>query len=734
LRPPILVLAAAFGAGLWAALGGWGGWESVVMLAAGAAVAARAAPVAAAAAVGALAGWLWGGAAVRELGAGCAARWSREAGSHAAIVVLRDPVAGGGVVDAGARGPGCRGDLRVRWPAGREARGGTRWIVAGVWRGDAQRGVLAARRVRLLDPDPSGRGGWRDAVARRSAQLFGSRAPLVDALILNRRADLDPALRDRYARSGLTHLLSISGLHVGFLAAWVVLLLRRLPLAPAAQTAVALALVIGYVWMLGSPAPALRAALMLAIAEVARWQQRVVAPRGSIALAAGLVTLLDPWAVRSVGAWLSVTAIAAVIWADRRFARAHPAVRLVAPSVVATLLTAPITALAFGTVAPIGVLANLAGIPLGALAVPGVALAITTSTVWPAAAELLAAGAGACLALLDVVAAVAGGVPGGHVVTAPGWAPAAAWTGVGLISWWLWQAPRRRGVRAARLAFLAAGASWTLVLARFPSDRDGALTVHFLDVGQGDAAVLRTPHGRWVVIDAGPRTPEGDAGRRVVVPFLRRHGARRVDLVVASHGHADHVGGLPALFEALPVELVLDPGEPVPEAAYLAYLAAVDGAGARWRRARAGDVVEVDGVRIEVLSPDSAWAERTLDPNEESVVLLVRFGRHRLLFTGDAGEPVERRLAGRVGGVDVLKVGHHGSRTATGAAWLAELRPETAVISVGRKNRYGHPAPEVLERLTAAGVRVARTDAAGTATLTFTMDEDRGHRDIRLHP
>lgn len=733
MRPPILVLATAFGAGVWAALGGWGGWESIAVLVAGAALTARRAPLVAAGAASAVAGWVWGGAAALELAAGCAGRWSRAAGTRAAIVVLQDPVAGGGLVDARAHGAGCRGAIRVRWPAAREGRGGTRWIVAGSWRGDAHWGVLVARRVRALDPAPSGRGGWRDAVARRSARLFGSRAPLVDALILNRRAELDPALRERYSRSGLTHLLSISGLHVGFLAAWITLLLRRLPLAPAAQAATAMVLVLAYVWMLGSPAPALRAALMLAIAEVARWRQRVVAPRGAIALAALLVALLDPWAVRSVGAWLSVTAIGAVIWADRRFARAPAAARLVAPSIVATLLTAPITAFAFGTVAPIGVLANLAGIPLGALAVPGVALALAASVVWPGAAELLAAGAGACLALLDVVAELAGRVPGGHVVTAPGWAPAAVWVGVALICWWLWDAPRRPGVRAARVAFLAAAASWTLVLARFPRDTDGALTVHFLDVGQGDAAVLRTPHGRWIVIDAGPRTAERDAGRRVVVPFLRRQGARQVDVVVASHGHADHVGGLPALFAALPVDLVLDPGEPVPEAAYLAYLAAVEQAGARWRRARAGDAVDVDGVRLEVLSPDRDWADRTLDPNEESVVLLVQFGRHRLLFTGDAGEPVERRLAGRVGDVDLLKVGHHGSRTATGAGWLAELRPETAVISVGRRNRYGHPAADVLERLAAAGARVVRTDVAGTATLTFTVDEDRGHRDIRHH-
>ena len=677
--------------------------------------------MAAAAALAAAAGWVWGAAATREVSATCTGRWSRGPLGHtrAAIVELLDPVADGLVVDARAVGSGCGGAIRIRWPQGLAARGGTRWVVAGGWRGDRQRGVLVVRRARVLDATPRGRGAWRDAVVVRSAHLFGSRAPLVDALIINRRADIDPALRDRYSRSGLTHLLSISGLHVGFLAAWVILLLRRLPLSPAAQASVAFTLVLGYVWILGSPAPAMRAALMFGIAELARWRQRIVAPRGTIALAAWLVMLADPWALRSVGAWLSVAAIAAVIWADRRFAASHKLLRLMAPSVVATLITAPITAFALGTVAPVGILANLVGIPLGALAVPGVALALGVSVVWPAAGALLAAGAGTCLALLDTLADFASRVPAGHFVTLPGIGPGALWTCVGLVCAWLWNAPRRPGVRAARFAFLAAGVAWTLVLARPARDRDGAVTVHFLDVGQGDAAVVRTPHGRWIVIDAGPRTPQRDAGRTVVVPFLRRQGARRIDVVVASHGHADHVGGLPALFEALPVGLVLDPGEPVPEAAYLAYLAAVDASGARWRRARAGDTAEVDGVRLIVFSPDSAWGAQTLDPNEESVVLGVEFGGHRLVFMGDAGEPVERRLAGQVGDVDVLKVGHHGSRTATSDGWLAEARPETAVISVGRGNRYGHPAPEVLGRLARHGAAVRRTDRDGTITLLW---------------
>jgi competence protein ComEC len=438
----------------------------------------------------------------------------------------------------------------------------------------------------------------------------------------------------------------------------------------------------------------------------------------------------DPWAIRSVGAWLSVGAMGAVIWAGR--AVTGPAlVRLVAPAVAATLVTAPITAFVFGTVAPIGVVANLVAIPLGAVAVPGVIFALALAGLVPALATLLAAGSGFVLALLDLVAGLAARVPGGHVITIPGWPAALAWLGVLALAWWLWNSPRRPWLIAARSAFAAAVLAWGSLLARAPSDSDGVLTVHFLDVGQGDAAALRTPAGHWVLIDGGPRTPAGDAGRRVVLPFLRRLGAGALSLVVMTHGHDDHLGGLPAVIEALPPKVALEPGKPVSRPSYLEFLADVERAGATWHPARTGDRVELDGVRFQVLSPDSGWLAQQEDLNEESVVLLVSYGTTRLLFTGDAGLPVEARLAGRVGHVDLLKVGHHGSRSATSDAWLSELAPVDAVISVGAHNTYGHPAPEVLARLLQHHVTTLRTDQLGT--ITFTTDGHRARIDFRRH-
>ncbi|HYL21950.1 MAG TPA: DNA internalization-related competence protein ComEC/Rec2 [Gemmatimonadales bacterium] len=731
MRPPILFLVIAFGVGLWMGLDDLvrGAWYVVAPVLVGAAVLHRNAPLGAALGVMLVSGTAWGTAAGRERGARCLGRWTAgeggrgkgEAATRAAIVRLADPVdSAGGVVDADVVPGSCGGELRLRWPEGAPARGGTMWVVAGRWAGGAGRGVLVVRRARQLDPVPRGRGAVRDGLAQRTAALFGTRAPLVDALVFAPRIDLDAAVRERYARSGLAHILSISGLHVGFLAAWLALLLAKLRLPRRARVGTAAVVLVLYLWLIGFPAPALRAVAMLVLADVARIRERIVAPAGTLSVAALIVLLVDPWAMRAVGAWLSIAAMGAVIWADRAF-RGRPLwLRLVAPSIAATLMTAPVSALAFGTVAPIGVLANLVAIPLAAVVVPGLALALALSWIASGVATLVAAGSGLGLALLDLVARGAAAVPGGHVVMMAGWPAAATWAGVAALAWWLWHSPRRPWLVAARIAF----ASTVLVVVSlkdaFALDDCVCLTVHFLDVGQGDAAALRTPHGRWIVIDGGPRIPGDDAGRRVVVPFLRRHGVERLAVAVATHGDADHLGGLPAVVDAFDPEVVLEPGEPLGRPLYLEFLAAVEASGARWHPARAGDRIELDGVVLEVLSPDSLWLRLPLDVNEHGVVLRVTYGAERLLFQADAGLPVEGRLAGRVGRVELLKVGHHGSRTATSDAWLDELAPREAVISVGRRNRYGHPTPEVLGRLARHGIAVLRTDERGT--ITFSTD------------
>jgi competence protein ComEC len=199
----------------------------------------------------------------------------------------------------------------------------------------------------------------------------------------------------------------------------------------------------------------------------------------------------------------------------------------------------------------------------------------------------------------------------------------------------------------------------------------------------------------------------------------------RIALLVASHGDADHLGGVPALLRAFPADVVVEPGQGDGRPLYREFLAGVVRRAARWHAARAGDVFTLDGVTLRAWHPDSAWLERRAPANENSVVLTVEYGAFRAAFPGDAGLPMEDRRAAAVGRVTLLKVGHHGSRTATGDAWLGALRPALCVISVGR-NDYGHPDAGVLAALERDGCAVWRTDRDGMVTV------DTDGADVRL--
>ncbi|HYK10036.1 MAG TPA: DNA internalization-related competence protein ComEC/Rec2 [Gemmatimonadales bacterium] len=742
MRAPIVLFTLAFGAGLTAGLVPFLDPRSIpIALGVSAVIAgvswrsyARA-PRLALVIVVISAGALWGAAAQREQQWTCVGQWTTAGkATHALTVRLIDPVSPGGeVVGADPLDAECEGEVPLRWPADSTAQGGTTWLVSGRWlsEGDGTRGVLRVSHARVLGARPRGRGGVRNAISVRVRALFGSRAPLVDALVIARRNALDPEVRERFAQAGLAHLLCVAGLHVGFLAGWLSVLLRRLPLSPAARYITGALLILSYVWLLGFPPPATRAGVGLAVLGYARLRQRLVPPLAVLSLTALILLLFDPFSAHSVGAWLSFAAVGAVFAAVRATAGAPWYVRVTAPGVAATLVTAPITAFAFGTVAPIGVLVNLIAIPLAGIAIPGAMLAIMVTAVAPPLGALLARGAGLGLALLDGIAGAGDRVPLGHVVMTAGPAAALTWLLVLAVAWWLWRAPRRRWIIAARALFVATIIAWSAAF-RAPSlDDCRCLAISFLDVGQGDAAALRTPGGQWIVIDGGPRIPGNDAGRRVVVPYLRRHGAHRLALMISTHSDADHLGGLPAVVAAFPPHLVIEPGEPLARPLYFEFLAAVEGAGSRWRAARAGDRITLDSVVIQVLSPDEDWMGVPVDVNDHGVVVLVTYGTTRVLFQADAGVPVEQRLAGTVGHVDLLKVGHHGSRSASSEEWLAELSPPVAVISVGARNRYGHPAPEVLERLAGRGIRILRTDQRGT--ITFTSDGHNAPRDIGHH-
>jgi competence protein ComEC len=380
---------------------------------------------------------------------------------------------------------------------------------------------------------------------------------------------------------------------------------------------------------------------------------------------------------------------------------------------VASMVTAPLVAWVFGRVSLVAPLANLVASPVVAVLQPTLFLALLLAPL-RGLAHWVADAAAAPLLLLDRIATAASHVPYAALEVAPGLLTACC---MGVLAGALVVATARRRVLPPLLVGAAAMvvAVWAPVLQRGP----GQLEVHVVDVGQGDALALRTPRGRWVLVDAGRIWKGGDAGRRTVVPYVRRRGGD-VALFVLSHPDADHVGGAPSVLDALRPARWWDPGFVHSSDVYRAALEVAHRHGIPWRRAQTGDSLLLDGVVVRVLGPDSSWVASGTSANDASTILMVQHGRLRILLTGDAEAAQERWLVDRWGdalSATVLKVGHHGSRTSSTRALLDAVRPAVALVSVGAGNRYGHPAPEVLDALTGRGIEVLRTDRDGDVVL-----------------
>jgi competence protein ComEC len=643
-------------------------------------------------------------------------------------VRLLEPVADeGGRIEVQPLHAHCTGTLSAAWPKNQATGAGIRAKISARWvprpgRAGRVGGTLVVTTVDQLEGSPTLSGRLRTFLSGASRTLYGARAPMVDALILGRRGGIDQALQDRFAQSGLVHLLSISGFHVGVITAWMFLLFRFLRLARARALLLAAGTSVLYVMFLGWPAPAARAAALAVLVGMSRARQRRVETNALLSATCLCVLLLDPWAALDLGAWLSVSALwgATTVsrWTDHALGKSLWW-RTLASSVGATLATAPITAAALGAVAVIGIALNFIAIPLAGIAVPGVLASLIVFPVLPGFAAALAGGSGLALHLLELLAAGGARVPGGHMVGAAEIGSAVPWVLALLVS--LWAIGRRNTLAEAvrRWSWAGVAALWASMLwlgiSGAAANKASGLTLHFLDVGQGDGALLQTPAGRWILIDAGPRNERSDAGKRVVVPFLISHGARQLTLAIVSHAHADHIGGVVSVLQRFHADAVIEPGDPVADPLYYEFLGEIAADSIPWHRGRRGEQISLDSVRFTILHPDD-WARWGEDLNEDSVVFLVEYGAFQAIFAGDAGFPAEAEMRGHTRAVDVLKVGHHGSRGSTGDEWLDSLRPKVAVISVGQ-NTYGHPAPETLARLLRHQISIMRTDRDGPVTI-----------------
>ena len=617
----------------------------------------------------------------------------------------------------------------------------------------ARQGIGAIARVRGAEVAPS-TGGPAVAMASLRGLLLGGLNDLVPepeaalgaGILLGVRASIAPDINDSFAAAGLTHVVAISGWNIAIVAALVLALVRPLERRRGGRWTTALiaaTAVGGYVILTGASPSVVRAALMAGAMLVGRLGGSRAHATSALGLAALAMLLVAPAVLWDVGFQLSLLATAGLIWYGRGIEdrlRRWPAWlrEPVALTLAAQLTTLPVILVNFERLSLVAPLSNVLVVPIVPLAMLTSAAAsvggIVAGAVGGPAAELLGwlLGGSAWLVLRAMIAIghLSAAIPLASVeasVPAPfavAWYPLLA-----LVGWVLrGEASAARpvvdeamtGAMAALVSLLRplpaaavlVGLLGAITVATAP---DGQLHVTTLDIGQGDAILVRTATGRTMLVDGGP-DPELTLRRLGAnLPFH----ARRIDLMVLSHPHQDHVAGLVEVLDRFEVGALLHAGIGFENAAYDRLLADASQAGIPIRLARAGASMALDRTTtVAVLYPSGADAALPLpegDINNGSVVLLLRHGGFTALLTGDAEAPVEAALVSRgLEPIDLLKVGHHGSTSSTTPALLAAIRPSVAVISSGDGNEYGHPAPETLAALQSVpGVSVHRTDLVG---------------------
>lgn len=621
------------------------------------------------------------------------------------------------------------------------ARTGT--LLAGVSRQDD--GADAASQARI--PWAVRIAMWRADIRDHLRAVLAPDArygPVLIALVIGDQRGIAQADWEIFRRTGISHLVSISGLHItmiagvaGALARWLwrhsfglgKLLCRPLPLVWPAQHAALVVTVLaafGYGLVAGMQIPALRTVTMLTVAAVALWGGRAPPVSVVLAWAAAVALAIDPWAVMAPGFWLSFGAVAVIFLhahddasaPDARSARGDGhrkpgrLMRMKAGIVGAartqwavTIGLVPLTLLLFGQVSVVSGVANAVAIPVVSLLVTPLALA---GAVLPEGLARLALGI-AHVALQWLVDGLAW-------LAAPTWA---VWEAAHP-RWWV-TALALLGVVLALSPGMRGLQRWCGVLLMVPMLLAGRAPVAYgetrvtvLDIGQGNAVLVETG-SHALLYDTGPAYASGaSAGGQVIVPYLRAAGIRALDMLMISHEDADHAGGVRDVLRAVPVAARLT-------AAPLGHR--MLGGSAGWQHCVGGAGWDWDGVRFDILHPsaDELSAGR-LRSNARSCVLRIATAHRSVLLTGDIGEREELRLVEREAAAmlraDILLVPHHGSGTSSHATFLRAVQPEMAMFQLGFANRYRHPRADVWRRYERAGVARYRTDETGALSIS----------------
>ena len=627
--------------------------------------------------------------------------------------------------------------------------------------------VMAAEETSLFASGSRVIENWRSRVRAAADSLSQPSRGLFLSLTIGEQGFLEPDVREWFMTTGTVHILSISGSHLGLIALLSFALVRKacllLPpmmllrlsrwLTPTRLAALLTVLPVGgYTLLAGAETATIRSSIMIMIGLWTVWLGAPQYLLHALAAAAGLTLLVHPAALYDISFQLSYVSVWVLALALRREMETDGLPPL-QPSRVAwivywlreslrltawvTLATLPLVACYFNQVSWMGLFVNVIMVPfVGLVFLPLSLLAAlwaiaTHADGLPGAEFIDLLGRG----LIDGTHWVAG-LPGAEWFVA---APTVPMMMLFYLLGWVWLSGRlitdTPVMRGALVACFAAIVLWWLWSPR-PFNRDGHLRVTFLDVGQGDSAVIELPQGGVVLIDGGATYERVDMGRSVVAPFLWNRGIRRVDHVIGTHPQLDHVGGLAWILGHVPVAHFWTNGATRPEEFWHKIERTLLQRGLSATVAEEGRLmIEEGSCRLVALNPVPVQAVtpggKRESLNNLSVVTQLSCGKQQMLFTGDAERETLSRLAqsGSLGRITLLKVPHHGARSSLEQRWLETIRPEVAVVSVARHNPYGHPAGEVLAAYEAVQAQVWRTDRDGAVW----VDIDPAQEELTVH-
>ncbi|MGB0871781.1 MAG: ComEC/Rec2 family competence protein [Solirubrobacterales bacterium] len=602
---------------------------------------------------------------------------------------------------------------------------------------------IDARTIVLTGEHRGGAYGFVDSIRARSerALAFGlaaEPAALLRGMVLGGDSGIPEPVVEDFRASGLAHVLAVSGQNVLLIVILVRAILIAVGVGWLGRVVVPAILVCVYVPLCGAQASVVRAGVMglagLAAIAASRPSSRIY----SLLLASIAVLVWNPRATADIGAQLSFCAVLGIMaftgpvvrWLDRVAPVIPPwAAEALAATLGATLATAPLMAYHFERFSLVSLAVNVLATPLIGMIVWLGSLTAAIGQVATPVGGLLNAPNAFVLGTLIELAEVSASVPGAEVVADSFGSTGliAAFCAIGSLAafanGWLRPPPAfSTFVRAVSPPVkiggaLAIGVACVVAIAS-PWRANPPLvrpSITLLDVGQGDAMLIRGRSGCDVLIDGGP-------DRRRLKQLLERHRVKRLNLAVITHSHDDHYNGFASLDErrAVKIDLLLDGGGQLSSPVHRSIVAAIAASGTDVTPARAGLRWRCGDIGVDVLAPPDPPASG--DPNESSVVTSIEVDGIRLLATGDAESPQLASLA--LGSYDVLKVPHHGSADPGLPGLLARTRPRIALIAVGRNNRHGHPAPPTVDALSAAGTKVYRTDQAGSVTVRFGGDRE----------